>query len=52
MNSLQTYPIHSQATAGLHGADLFVGVGKPEGSFGVLAINPQSNDNLIKEASR
>ena len=68
MNSLQTYPMRSQATTWLRRADLFVGVGKPEGGFGVLANNSRpivgdfgnianfasdmTNQDLIKEASR
>jgi hypothetical protein len=57
--------MRSQATTWLRRADLFAGIGKPEGGFGVLANNPQpivgnianfaseqTNADLIKEASR
>jgi hypothetical protein len=64
MTSLQTYPRHSQATAWLHRADLFLRlrIGKPGCRFGVQAANMRpilvnfasemANEDLTKEANR
>jgi hypothetical protein len=55
MTSLRTYPIHSQATAWLRCAGMFLRIGKPGFGFGVQATNTRpssANEDLTKEASR
>ena len=55
MNSLRTYPIHSQATAWLRCVGMSLRVGKPAFGFDAATIQTQpsrANENPTKEANR
>lgn len=55
MITIQTYPIHSQATAWLHCAGMSRRIGNPGFGFGFTSTNSRpslANEDLIKEASR
>jgi hypothetical protein len=55
MNSLRIYPIHSQATAWLLCAGMFLRVGKPAFGFDRATNQAQpssANEDTTKEANR